>query len=173
MELSGKDRCIAGFIVLMLAFSALGCGQASREPATQTGTAGSAGLSTEYMAPSDVTEDDSSGSGFDVSGPKQNWIDWDADGDGVKEELLFEYHDNGDEAPSVIEITLYREEVRLQAVIDRAYGLNSILAKEDAEGPYLLIGYAMGDYYSHDAEGQCILRFADGDLVLLYENDGG
>ena len=108
---------------------------------------------------------------FDVSNPKWNQIRWDADGDGVEEELLFEYQDNGDEAPSVIEITLYTDDGEYNAVIDRAYGLTRILEKEDAEGPYLEINYTMGDYYAHNSEGRCILRFRNGALSLYGEEE--
>ena len=103
---------------------------------------------------------------FDVSGPKWNSINWDADGDGTEEEVLFEYQDLGDEAPSYIQVTLYFDDEQLENMIDRAYGLTRIFAKEDEEGPFLLVGYTMGDYYSHDAEEQCILRLRDGNLIL-------
>ena len=107
---------------------------------------------------------------FDVSDPKWNQINWDADGDGAEEELLFEYLDNGDEAPRVITITLYRNGGVLETEIDRAYGLSRVLAGENAQGPYLQIDYAMGDYYAHDAEGRCILRLLDGELILTGED---
>ena len=103
---------------------------------------------------------------FDVSGPKWNWINWDADGDGTEEEIEFEYEDLGDEAPSYIAVTLYKGGEEIEGMIDRAYGLNRIFAKEDADGPYLEIDYDMGDYYSHDAEGHCTLRLIDGELVI-------
>ena len=111
--------------------------------------------------------DDSSDPGdFDVSDPKWNWINWDADGDGTEEEIEFEYEDQGDEAPSFIAVTLYKGSDEIEGLIDRAYGLNRIFAKEDADGPYLEIYYEMGDYYSHDAEGQCTLRLVDGELGI-------
>ena len=117
--------------------------------------------------PADPGTDDSSDPGdFDVSDPKWNWINWDADGDGTEEEIEFEYEDQGDEAPSFIAVTLYKGSGEIEGLIDRAYGLNRIFAKEDADGPYLEIHYEMGDYYSHDAEGQCTLRLVDGELVI-------
>ena len=61
---------------------------------------------------------------------------------------------------------MYKGDETLEAVIDRAYGLSRILAEEDAEGPYLLIDFAEGDYYSHEAEGQCTLRLRGGELVV-------
>ena len=106
---------------------------------------------------------------FDVSDPKWNRILWDADGDGTEEELVFEYQDNGDEAPSYIEVTLYIGGEELSAVIDRAYGLNRIFSKEDEHGPYLEIYYAIGDYYSHDAEASCLIRLQDGAIVVQQE----
>ena len=108
-------------------------------------------------------------SDFDVSNPKFNWINWDADGDGEEEELSFEYHDLGDEAPSYIEIILYKGSEQVENILDRAYALRSIQAKEDKEGPYLVIDYDQGDYYSHDAEGRCFLRYRDGEIILEEE----
>ena len=112
------------------------------------------------------TDDSSDPGDFDVSDPKWNWINWDADGDGTEEEIEFEYEDQGDEAPSFIAVTLYKGSGEIEGLIDRAYGLNRIFAKEAADGPYLEIHYEMGDYYSHDAEGQCTLRLVDGELVI-------
>ncbi len=163
---------MACLILMVLSFAVSGCGQKTQETEVQTTVVESTEQSTEQTTENRVptaaaaTETDRSDSDFDVSNPKWNSINWDADGDGTEEELLFEYHDNGDEAPSVIEVTLYLKDNEPQNWIDGAYGLNRILAKEDAEGPYLEIFYVMGDYYSHDTEGQCILRLTDGKLVL-------
>lgn len=103
---------------------------------------------------------------FDVSHPKWNEIEWDADGDGTKEEVEFEYEDLGDEAPSYILVTLYAGNKEMETMIDRAYGLNRITAEEDEEGPFLLIEYDIGDYYSHDAAARCILRLRGRELIL-------
>ena len=110
-------------------------------------------------------------SGFDVSGPKWNWIDWDMDSDGETEEICFEYQDLGDEAPSYIQITLYDGNEQLEEIIDRAYGLIEVLPMEDTEGTYLQIRYMMGDYYAHDAEGQCTLRMREKQLEVVYNNE--
>ena len=175
MEHILRKKCTAYLILLMLSAASAGCGQKTQETEVQTTVVESTELSTaqtmETVVPENTTaaENDHSEGDFDVSNPKWNSINWDADGDGTEEELFFEYHDNGDEAPSLIEVTLYLKNDELQTMIDRAYGLNWILAKEDAEGPYLQIGYAMGDYYSHDAEGQCILRLTDDALALSEE----
>lgn len=119
----------------------------------------------------EVPPDNSGKTGdFNVSNPRWNKINWDADGDGTEEELLFEYEDQGDEAPSFIRITLYDEDGEQEIILDRAYGLNRIFAKEDADGPYLEVYYEMGDYYSHDAEGRCILRLRGGSLILVGES---
>ena len=175
MEHILKKKCTAYLILLMLSAASAGCGQKTQETEVQTTVVESTEQSTEQTTENRVpataaaTETDRSDSDFDVSNPKWNSINWDADGDGTEEELLFEYHDNGDEAPSVIEVTLYLKDNEPQTWIDGAYGLNRILMKEDAEGPYLQIDYVMGDYYSHDAEGHCTLRLKDGELVLHYE----
>ena len=57
----------------------------------------------------------------------------------------------------------------MENILDRAYALRSIQAKEDKEGPYLVIDYDQGDYYSHDAEGRCFLRYRDGEIILEVE----
>ncbi len=106
---------------------------------------------------------------FDVSGPKFNWINWDADGDGKEEELCFEYIDQGDEAPSMIEVTLYGDKEEQKAYIDRAYGLRRIFAREDEDGPFLDVAFDLGDYYGHGAEGHCTIRLRDGEFVVETE----
>ena len=113
----------------------------------------------------------SDSSGFDVSNPKWNWINWDMDGDGEMEEICFEYVDLGDEAPSYIQITLYDGNEQLEEIIAQAYGLIEILPMEDAEGTYLQIRYDMGDYYYHDAEGQCTLRMREDKLEVVYQDE--
>ncbi|MBQ6469868.1 MAG: hypothetical protein IJJ50_07450 [Lachnospiraceae bacterium] len=109
---------------------------------------------------------------FDVSDPKWNWIKWDADGDGVKEEISFEYNDLGDEAPSYIQVTLYKGNKELEGMIDRAYALKKIVVREDDDGEYLLVDYEMGDYYSHNAVGQCTIRLRDGKLEVASLTSG-
>ena len=103
---------------------------------------------------------------FDLTDPLANEISWDADGDGTEENVLFEYNDQGDEAPSFIAVTLYKEDSETESIIDRAYALKRIFAKEDDDGPYLQIFYESGDYYSHDAEAECSLRLEGDELVI-------
>lgn len=93
---------------------------------------------------------------------------WDADGDGNPEHLDFSYIDNGDEAPSVMVVSLYGfiTNVDTMAYIDRAYGVESLECGEDDQGPYVLVSYAQGDYYSHDHVAQCKLRLVKGELVV-------
>lgn len=119
--------------------------------------------------PADKEPVDPTGGGdFDVSGAKWVWIDWNADGADDDEQMEFEYHDNGDEAASVIEITLYHGDDQIQGWIDNAYKINRILSLENEAGPYLQVDYQMGDYYSHDNEGHCYVSFVDGELKVEY-----
>ena len=107
---------------------------------------------------------------FDVSGPKWNWIKWDADGDGAIDEIEFEYIDNGDEATSFVRITYYdgnNHNDTINDIIDRAYGLNKIYAKEDSDGPYLHIYYDQGDFYG-TSPAECELRIKDGKIEIKY-----
>ena len=105
-------------------------------------------------------------SDFEISDPKWVWIKWDADGDGTEDELEFRFHDNGDEAPSVFEITLYKGDDKLTGWLDRAYSIYAIRDKEDATGPYLEIPYEKGDYYNTET-GVCTVRFVDGHLEIV------
>ena len=103
---------------------------------------------------------------FYVFNAKWNSIRWDADGDGKKEELEFESIDLGDEAPGYIQVTIYTNDGDQENVINNAYGFRGIYDKKDDEGPYLQIFYNKGDYYSHDAEGECNLRLRGGYIVI-------
>ena len=172
-----KDEGNLWFVVRGLQEEAMGYEETVDGP--EPDPAGTDTPGTENGQPDETAGTDAAGDGsgqtgeagdFDVSHPKWNWINWDADGDGTEEELEFTFHDLGDEAPGYIEITLYAGAEELDNMIDRAYGLNRIFAKEDAEGPYLQIYYAMGDFYSHDAEGECILRLRDGELAVIQED---
>ncbi len=107
---------------------------------------------------------------FDITDSRWAMIRWDADADGTEEEISFKFVDQGDEAPSVVEIDLYKDEDAYEAFIDMAYGINSIYKKEDTDGQYLLINYKYGDYYS-TKNAECTLRFIDGDIKLDYIND--
>lgn len=122
-----------------------------------------------YMLQEGKTPSDYTGriGDFDISNPQWCWISWDADGDGKDEELEFHFEDLGDEAPSYIDIMMYAENGEQEIILDRAYGVNRIYAKEDDEGPYLQIYYDMGDFYSHDTEKNCILRLENGHLTLF------
>lgn len=106
---------------------------------------------------------------FDVSGPKWNWINWDANGDGTLDQLEFEYHDNGDEAASFIEVTFYdgSSNTTVSGMIDRGYSLTKIYSRETSEGPYLHIYYEQGDYYG-TGPAECFLLLKNGQIQIRY-----
>ncbi|MCR4712349.1 MAG: hypothetical protein K5707_08615 [Clostridia bacterium] len=170
MAMKKSISCILIIVLsVILVLTLIGCGNDQKKPTEPA--------EPEPQAePAEPVDSEPADSGSDESGDfelthkKWEWIDWDADGDGTEEKLEFEYHDQGDEAPSYIEVTMRLGNKELEDMIDRAYGLKRIYAKEDEEGPYLEIVYAQGDYYGHDAEAICTLRVRKGKLIL--EGDG-
>ena len=100
---------------------------------------------------------DSADIALDVSG-RYTRFDWDADGDGEAESFEGCFHDNGDEAPSVIKITAVIGGEEQAVWIDRAYAIVRATPKDDAEqGRYLELEYEIGDYYGHDNTAVCNL----------------
>lgn len=93
---------------------------------------------------------------------------WDADGDGNPEHLSIRFIDNGDEAPSVLELTLhsYITDVHATGYINFGYSVDSIVGNDDIRGPYILVKYSKGDNYYHGIAAQCKVRLMDGELVV-------
>ena len=146
-------RKILLFIPLIIVLMTAGCGKEN-----------TAGI--EAQMPEAAPDETVQKGEFNVFDPKWNWIKWDADADGREEELQFENHDPGDEAPGYIQVTLYTNDGDQENVINNAYGFRGIYAKTDDQGPYLQIFYNKGDYYSHSEEGECTLRLENGYIVI-------
>lgn len=91
---------------------------------------------------------------------------WDANDDGSLDRIELTYVDNGDEAPSVIVMHIQGKGVDATGVLERTYQVQSLVGDVDAEGPYLLVTYDAGDYYSHDWQAQCIVRLAGSELAV-------
>ena len=93
---------------------------------------------------------------------------WDADGDGNPEHVSASIIGNGDEAPNVgiIELRSYITNIDTSTDIDGVYGFERFESLKDDRGPYLVIDYLEGDYYSHDRLAHCVLRLVDGELVV-------
>lgn len=91
---------------------------------------------------------------------------WDADGDGTLEHMWISVTDNGDEAPNCMTVRLFNDKYDLEEVINGAYGVESVRLEKDVEGPYVILVYPKGDFYSHDAKEQCEVRLRDGKLVV-------
>ena len=89
---------------------------------------------------------------------------WDGNGDGVDETYAFRYYDNGEESPNAIELSLVSEWSE-SAWLDGAYSIVELRKEQDDWGPYLYIKYTYGDYWSHDAEADTVVRLEDGVLV--------
>ncbi len=92
------------------------------------------------------------------------WFVCDLNGDGVPEEFSLDHIGNGDEAADYGIIT--RQDDGSEAYIDRFYGIDKIIADEDAAGRYLEISYYTGDFYEHSSVAKCILRDKDGELDI-------
>ena len=90
---------------------------------------------------------------------------WDGDGDGKPEAYDVTFHDNGDEAPSLYEIRCIDDE-RFTVLLEGAYDLEKIEANADESGPYLVLSYHEGDFYSHDKDAAATLRIIDGAFAL-------
>ncbi|MBR3316322.1 MAG: hypothetical protein IKG21_00685 [Atopobiaceae bacterium] len=91
---------------------------------------------------------------------------WDADANGQVERLHATFNDNGDEAPSTITLSLTGDGIDAAAYLNGAYSIEKIAEKADDKGPYLVVDYMQGDFYSHDHLAQCTLRYADGELQI-------
>lgn len=102
----------------------------------------------------------------DVAQKQGSSYQWDADGDDSYERLEINYIDQGDEAPSVMKLTLYSgDKVIAEGSIDRAYKIQMAIVGKDDKGTYVQVHYLSGDYYQHDSEAACTLRLVDGELV--------
>ena len=93
---------------------------------------------------------------------------WDADGDGNPEHVSPSIVGNGDEAPNVGIVALHGiiTGIDTQTNIDGVYGFERFESFKDDRGPYLVVDYLEGDYYSHDRLAHCVLRLVDGELVV-------
>ena len=152
-------------ISALLTISALifvACGNKGKESVTENTTENDTSAT---AAPTEGTTATADTGDFEISDPKWFWIKWDADGDGTEEELEFKFQDNGDEAPSVIEVTMYKGDDTITGWIDRAYGITHILAKEENDKPYLEIAYEKGDYYG-TGDGVCQIKLENNDIVV-------
>lgn len=118
----------------------------------------------------DTMDDGANGGDFPLTGMKWEWVEWDGNGDGEKEQISFEYIDNGDEAESFVLVTLEDEE-RSQAYIDRARRIVRILAGEDAEGPLLQVEYNYMNQLTEEADSACVVRIRDG-VITVEETEG-
>ena len=107
----------------------------------------------------------------DVAQAQGSSYEWDANGDGSYERLDIDFIDNGDEAPSVMQLTLYDGgSVMAEGWIDSAYEIQMVIIGKDEQGTYAQVHYLAGDYYQHDTEAVCTLRLVDGKIVTTYED---
>lgn len=93
---------------------------------------------------------------------------WDADGDGNPEHISVSIIGNGDEAPNVgvVELRSIISDIDTEIDINGVYDFESFESCKDDKGPYLVIEYLAGDYYSHERLARCTLRLVGKDLVV-------
>ena len=165
-----RSRWAACLLCGVLALFALGgCGGGSTAPTDSAGPDDAieqpVGGSTEGGGDNPVTvnpERFSAGNDTDAS---DGVIAFDADGDGVAEQFLVEFQDNGDEAPNVMTITSV-DQPEVSLAIAGAYEVREVMLVGNDDGSELVyVRYAAGDYYGHDADAWCEVRMADGQLV--------
>ena len=91
---------------------------------------------------------------------------WDADGDGSKEHMWLDFNNNGDEAPSGMQVRIFGSNFDASAYLDGAYAISSVKLQKDERGPYVTVDYDQGDYYSHDNPARCAIRVVDGKIEI-------
>ena len=77
-------------------------------------------------------------------------------------ELLTSFQDNGDEARSVTELTLYAGDDCLYGAIEGAYEVLSVVKQPDC----YVIRYTYGDFYSHDTVRSSRVTVKNGEMVI-------
>ncbi len=151
----------------------VGTGSTSEETvsvAEETPAAASADAESTESAADETEDDGTNGGDFDVSHPLVIFIEWDADGDGTPETVTFDYEDLGDEAASYVTVTLENEEP-LKTSIDLAKRIVRIYAREDADGPYLLVEYNYENLLTEEADADCVIRLIDGELTVQHPDE--
>lgn len=91
---------------------------------------------------------------------------WDANGDGMLEHMWIDVVNNGDEAPSVMNVRVFSEDLDVSDSINGGYSVDRVTLMEDDQGPYVVLDYAAGDYYSHDTPKQCTVRLVGDELKI-------
>lgn len=94
---------------------------------------------------------------------------WDIDGDGSEDALAFEFVDQGDEAMSGYEVTLVGDDSEKKiGWLEGACDIASAQGGVDAEGPFLVIRYDIGDADHVAGTGRSLMRL-DGDWLSVTE----
>ena len=152
-----RKKAVISLVLLSLA--AAGCGRQADSVTS------SAAASLEEAASQDTPASLEESVSRDASAPGTliEKIEWDADGDGKKEKMFFDYAGAGGEEPGFMAVSLYTEAGEIGGIISRCSGVREAYEKEDGEGPYLEVVYAQGE---EDPEGQCTIRLRDGALEI-------
>lgn len=94
---------------------------------------------------------------------------WDADGDGIRERVSFQFNGNGDEAPSTLTVKAESDSVDASCIIPRAYRVESVKQGRDGQGIYLSVSYYSGDHYSNDTLKTCLIRLVGDELKVTVD----
>lgn len=122
-------------------------------------------LSSTLKSSEPMGNDSSAGAGSELKEEKGAYF-WDTDGDGSKEHMWIDFNNNGDEAPSGMQIRIFGSSFDTSAYLDGAYAINSVKLEKDERGPYVTLDYDQGDYYSHDHAARCAIRVVDGKIEI-------
>ena len=146
-------------LVAVLALIALGGCQSKTEQHISGGLADIDHPPVENTAPEPepATIDESSLEDIDFTRAS---FQWDTNDDGTVETVLVNYYKNGDEAPDAIGLTMGRNND--EGIIDNAYEIERVREGSDSQGPFLVIDYQYGDYYSHDDIARSQVRVVSG-----------
>lgn len=79
-----------------------------------------------------------------------------------KASLDIEFVDNGDEARSLLNLTLTVFNETLEGYIEGGYDVLSV----DRRSDMYIVEYTYGDFYSHDAVKKCAVKVENGELVI-------
>ena len=145
---------------------ATGSSEENTSSSEETASSSESTSSSASSSTSTDSDDGKNGGDFDVSGPLWNWVEYDLTGDGKDDLISFKYVDQGDEATCYIQVTNEDGKENRRTMIDRGYRLTRIFAKEDEQGPYLLIEYAWDASGDPEMQQECTLRLVGNEPVI-------
>lgn len=98
---------------------------------------------------------------------------WALDGDDKEDVIDLVFCDNGDEAPSVNEVTVQGTvgDKTYSGYIDNAYEVRRVQGGVDGRSAFIIVTYDEGDYYNIWGEARSIVRVEDRELSVMRLDD--